>query len=427
MRIITILLSTAALAAFASITPLSAQVTAGQGRDGATPVQAGQGKGAPAPVTAGQGRDGATYVQAGQGKGDPTPATLMASASKVACGKSAQNLRIVQSTSARGPGYLISGLCLQVISSANGKVLWEGVRPDNVFNLPRLAYTGGGVLVRSKQPGLLAAVKLNDQLSRYGTPYVIMAQLQAGVFGEVDFLNGKLQGEFTASLYDPKTNTHTWSPAQLPTGCGPWSETAQPDDPASIFGPTLGGVNFFSPFSATLQAPEAGKVLGVSYVKIPSGRCWLGSAGTGVAGVPIAFSWGPTLPLGAAYRLENGKIVDVEEAESAQLESAMLGFGFNPGQSPLKYSGSATTNAAGTFSIPYTVETTAVGPFSVRRRGYRIGKIHKVQGGLRMLQRIDPSSPRAPNKNGDCLTGRAVVSPDGSTLDITYRFKGSSC
>lgn len=399
--------------------PRNAPVKAGQGRDGATLNTTVQGV---------QGRDGATLnttVQAGQGKGDPTIASLVASAQSITCGAGVQKLKIVPNTSPRGSAFIVSGLCLQVVSPGSGKVLWEGVQADNNISLRRLAYTGGGATLRSKQAGLLTSVKLNDKLSNYGTGYVIMAQLQAGVFGSIDYTNGRLEGDVTASLYDPKTDTHTWSPSPLPTGCGPWTETSKPADPMGLFGIGLG--DFFFPFDAGLQAPPGGEVLGVGYVKIPGGRCWLGGAGSPVAGVPVAFSWGPTLPLGAAYKLENGKIIDVEETESAQLEQTMLAFGFNPGQAPLKYSGSVVTDAAGNFKMPYTVETIGLGAFSVRRRGYRISRIHKTQGGFRLWQRIDAASPRAPNKTGECLIGRALVASGGKGLDITYRFKGSSC
>ncbi len=396
--------------------PRKAPVKAGEGRDGATLNTTVQGT---------QGRDGAT-VQAGQGKGDPTLASLMASAQKIACGTGMQNLKIVPNTSPRGPGFIVTGLCLQVISPGSGKVIWEGMPSDNNnVNLRRLAYTGGGATLRSKQAGLLSAVKLNDKLSNYGTGHIIMAQLQAGVFGSFDYANGKIEAEITTSLYDPKTDTHTWSPAPLPTGCGPWTETSKPADPMGLFGGGLG--DFFFPFDAGLQAPPSGQVLGVGYVKTPGGRCWLGGVGSGVAGLPVSFSWGPTLPLGAAYKLENGKIIDVEETENAQFEQAMLAFGFNPGQANLKYTGTATTDSNGNFQMPYTVETVGLGVFSVRRRGYRISRVNKVQSGFRLWQRIDAASPRAPNKNGDCLIGRAVVASGGQSLDITYRFKGGSC
>jgi hypothetical protein len=421
------------LAAIAAIAPLAAQTADQAAAQAAQAVKnaaeaAGQGRPRSAPVKAGEGRDGATTstsVAAGQGKGDPSAAQLMASAQRIACGNTTQNLKIVPNTSPRGQAFIVSGLCLQVVNPSSGKVIWEGMQPDNNLNLRRLAYTGGGATLRSKQPGLLSSVKLNDHLSAYGTGYVIMAQLQAGVFGEIIFNAGKLEAEITTSLYDPKTDTHSWSPAPLPSGCGPWTESTKPADPMSLFG--LGLFGFFSPMSAGLQAPESGKVLGVGYVKTPDGRCWLGGAGSGVAGLPVDFSWGPTLALGAAYKFENGKIIDVEEADSATIEQAMLAFGFNPGQTPLKYSGSATTDSNGYFKMPYTVETIGLGAVSVRRRGYRISRIHKVQGGFRLWQRIDPASPRAPNKNGDCLIGRAIVAPDGQSLDITYGFKGGSC
>jgi hypothetical protein len=421
-----ILLATTTIALGAVAFPLSAQ-TEGQGRPQKAPVKAGEGRdGATLNTTVQgtQGRDGST-VQAGQGKGDPTLASLMASAQRIACGTGAQNLKIVPNTSPRGPGFIVTGLCLQVVSPASGKVLWEGMPSDNNVNLRRLPYTGGGATLRSKQPGLLSSVKLNDKLSSYGTSYVIMAQLQAGVFGSFDFANGKIEAEITTSLYDPKTDTHTWSPAPLPTGCGPWTETTKPADPMGLFS---GGMSdFFFPFDASLQAPPSGQVLGVGYVKTPNGRCWLGGVGSGVAGLPVSFSWGPTLPLSAAYKLENGKIIDVEETENVQFEQAMLAFGFNPGQANLKYTGTANTDSNGNFQMPYTVETVGLGVFSVRRRGYRISRINKVQSGFRLWQRIDPASPRAPNKNGDCLMGRAIVASGGQSLDITYRFKGSTC
>jgi hypothetical protein len=406
----------------------AAAQAAGQGRPRTQPVKGTEGRdGAVSTTVKGTGgRDSATpVVTAGQGKGDPTPAQLMASAQRIACGNGVQNLQISKNPGPRSPSYFVTGLCLQVFSPTTGKIFWEGTRPDNSFNLRRLGYTGGGATVRSKQAGLLSSVKLDDHLSSFGTSHVVMAQLQAGVFGTVDFISGKIEGEFSTSLYDPKTDTHTWSPSPLPTGCGPWTETAKPADPMGLFGGGLG--DFFFPFDAGLQAPPGGDVLGIGYVKIPGGRCWLGGAGSPVAGVPVAFSWGPTLPLGSAYKLENGKIIDVEEAESAQVEQAMLAFGFNPGQSTLKYSGSVVTDASGNFKMPYTVETVGLGALSVRRRGYRISRIHKTQGGFRLWQRIDPASPRAPNKNGECLIGRAVVAPGGKALDITYRFKGSSC
>ncbi len=424
-------LATAALTLGMVTLPLAAQTASQKAADAAAQAAgdaaaqaAGQGRPRKAPVKAGEGRDSST-AQAGQGKGDPTIATLMATAQRITCGTGVQNLKIAPNTSPRGPGFIVTGLCLQVVSPGSGKVLWEGIPVDNNINLRRLAYTGGGATLRSKQAGLLSAVKLTDKLSGYGTGYVIMAQLQAGVFGSIDVTNGKMEGEVTTSLYDPKTDTHTWSPAPLPTGCGPWTETAKPADPMGLFGSGLS--DFFFPYDAGLQAPPSGQVLGVGYVKTPNGRCWLGGVGSGVAGLPVSFSWGPTLPLGAAYKLENGKIIDVEETENAQFEQAMLAFGFNPGQANLKYTGTATTDSNGNFQMPYTVETVGLGVFSVRRRGYRISRVNKVQSGFRLWQRIDAASPRAPNKNGDCLIGRAVVASGGQSLDITYRFKGGSC
>ncbi len=305
--------------------------------------------------------------------------------------------------------------------------MWEGLNgPGGNVSLRRLPYTGGGITVRSKQAGLLGNVVIDDHVSAYGNSHVVMAQLQAGIFGSVYFGNGSIQGDFSDSLYDPKTDTHTFSPSPLPNGCGPWTETTVPVGATNALDAAIASV-FFVPYSSSLTTPPSGTVLGYNYVKIPNGRCWLGGSGSAVAGVPVSFSWGPTTSLTAAYTIQNGQIVDVEEAESAQMEAAMLAFGFNPGQSTLKYSGSATTDASGNFAIPYTVETIGLGVVSVRRRGYRISKVHKTQGGFRLWQRIDGAGPKAPNKNGDCLTGKALVAGDGQSLDITYRFKGSSC
>jgi hypothetical protein len=352
---------------------------------------------------------------------------LMRAAKPIACGSSVQNLVIGVNTSGRGMGDPVDGLCLQIVSNGNGAVIWEGLNgPGGNVSLRRLPYTGGGITLRSKQAGLLGNVVIDDHVTAFGNSHVAMAQLQAGIFGSVYFGNGSIQGEFSDSLYDPKTDTHTFSPSPLPNGCGSWTETSVPVGATNALDAAMASV-FFVPYTASLTAPPSGTVLGYNYVKIPGGRCWLGGAGSAVAGVPVSFSWGPTTSLTAAYTIQNGQIVDVEEAESAQMEAAMLALGFNPGQSTLKYSGSATTDASGNFAIPYTVETLGLGVVSVRRRGYRISKVHKTQGGFRLWQRIDGAGPKAPNKNGDCLTGKAVVASDGQSLDITYRFKGSAC
>lgn len=352
---------------------------------------------------------------------------LMRSAKPIPCGNAVQNLVIGVNTNGRGMGDPVDGLCLQIISNGSGAVMWEGLNsPGGQVSLRRLPYTGGGITVRSKQSGLLGNVVMDDHVSAFGNGHVVMAQLQAGVFGSVYFGNGSIQGEFSDSLYEPKTDTHTFTPSPLPSGCGPWTETSVPVDFNNALDAAIASA-FFIPYSASLTAPPSGSVLGYNYVKIVGGRCWLGGTGSAVAGVPVSFSWGPTAPLTAAYTIHNGQIVDVEEAESAQMEAAMLAFGFNPGQSTLKYTGSATTDANGNFSIPYTVETVGLGVVSVRRRGYRISKVHKTQGGFRLWQRIDGAGPKIPNKNGDCLKGKAIVAADGQSLDITYRFKGSAC
>ncbi len=368
---------------------------------------------------------------------------VQASAQPIACGNGGVQRMVINPphSSGRGRANSVSGMCIQVINWSTGAMMWEGLTgATGEINRPRLPYTGGTIVIRSKQLGLMSSQGFTNHATRYGSDYVVMARLQAGVFGDVYYENGGITAELSASLYDAATNTHPYTASALPQGCAAWPAiSAPPSQGGTSFDPliasALGDLNFaFSTFAmtfamlpTTFSAPPTGTVLGHHYAEYSGGRCWLGAPGSGVANLPVAFSWGPTVPLTAAYTIQNGQIVDVEAAESAQAEQAMLAFGFNPGQSTLKYSGSATTDANGNFAIPYNVETIGIGVFTVRRRGYRIGRVHRTQGGYRFWQRIDPAGPSAPNRQGDCLIGRAVVTPNGTAMDITYRFKGSAC
>lgn len=375
---------------------------------------------------------------------DPGVLQLIQQAQPISCIGGTQRLSIPPNTSGKGRGRQIVGMCLQVINKATGVVIWEGLTPSggNAVNFRRLPYSGGGLTIKSKQSGLLSSVVVDNKMGGISNSYIVRAQLQAGVFGDLFYESGAIKAEILTSLYDPVSDTHTWSPQPLPNGCGPWTErapVAQPSGAIQSSNPFLadflsslsssltGMGGFFGPYNGTLTAPPSGSVLGYNYVKTSTGRCWLGGAGAAVAGLPVQFSWGATLPLSAAYEFRNGQLVDVEEADSAALEGGMLAMGFNPGQTPMKYTGNAVTDANGNFAINYNVEKVGVGPISVLRRGYRLSSIHKTQGGFRLWQRIDPSSPKKPNKTGECLVGKAVVASDGSALDITYGFKGASC
>ena len=363
---------------------------------------------------------------------DPGVLQLIQQAQAISCVGGTQSLSIPPNTSGRGRGRRIVGLCLQVVNKTSGAIVWEGLSSStgNSLNFRRLPYSGGGLTLKSKQAGLLNAVTIDDKMAGLGNAYIVQAQLQAGLFGDLFYESGAIKAEILTSLYDPVSDTHTWSPQPLPNGCGPWTERAPVGQPSgTVTNPSIFSSlsAFYIPYDSTLTAPPSGSVLGFNYVKAATGRCWIGGAGAAVPGLPVQFSWGATLPLAAAYEFRNGQLVDVEEADSAALESAMLGFGFNPGQSPMKYTGNAVTDANGNFAIAYTVEKVGVGVVSVLRRGYRLSSIHKTQGGFRLWQRVNPTSAKKPNKTGECLIGRAVVANDGSSLDITYGFNGSNC